>query len=193
MDEPPRLHPQLGRPLTAAEERRQQEQRLDRLEGLFESAVEAMQSRARTDDDSTGIHRIVERAVAAVEERRSTLPPEPNPRDVRRIKRTPGKLFMTGLALVAALGSAGGAIYGGCMGGGVLVENQVKAVLVRSSLICPPLDPDAEPVEERFRCKTLAEKVAEVREAQDAQSEAQRATNAKLDAVLRRLPQEPSP
>lgn len=109
---------------------------------------------------------------------------------VRAVKRTPGKTVMAGLALIAALGTAGGAIYGACMGSGVLVEQQVKHVLVRSSLICPELDPAAAPTDPRYACKTLAERVGELRDAQDAQAEAQRDTNAKLDAVLRRLPPE---
>lgn len=190
-----RVHRELGRPLTPAEERRrreQAEQRLDRLEGLFESAVEAMQTRARPHEDDTGINRLVERTVAAVEAR-SMLPPEPNPRDVRRIKRTPGKLIMAGLGVIAAVCTAGGGIYAGCMGSGVLVENQVKHVLVRSRLICPEIDPAAAPIDPRFACKTLTDRVDELRAAQDAQAEAQRDTNAKLDAVLRRLPQEPTP
>ncbi len=89
------------------------------------------------------------------------------------------------VGVLIALAVAVGSIAAALAWTGSVVDDRAKGVLVRGGLMCPERDPSIA-VDPRYACKSLPQQIGEVR---DAQAE----TNRLLDALLKRLPQEPAP
>lgn len=173
-------HPNLGRRLTAAEAERVREAELRRHEAEARARRVTPEAFApEAGDEPTGRHSIlpevaqlVEHAVArAIEVRK-----QPDRREVRAIKTTPGKRLLQIAALVGALGTVSGAVYAGAGAAGDLFEESVTDTLVETGLKCPPRKRDAG-VDDLYTCEEIPQQLRGIRAAQSEQ-------NRKLDALL---------
>lgn len=120
----------------------------------------------------------------ALESRVSQLPPEPERlslpevRTVRRMRSTWGKSILGIAGWIAGVGAAGAVLIAVGLGALEGARWLVKDTVMKAGLTCAVLDDGT-----TGTCKPLPKRLEEI---QAAQAE----TTTKLDAILRRLPQE---
>lgn len=113
---------------------------------VTEAVRDALEAR---DSDATGVQRLS----------------QVDQREVKRVKRTWGKMVMRVVGYVIAAGSVLTACGSTLAGAAYVADWRIHHDLVTAGLMCPPIDPDVH-VNAEYACKQLPDRIGELQTAQ---------------------------